>query len=811
MKRMVRRIILVFTGFFVAAGLLMAAGGGSVAQEPVEVDLQGWPMWPEPTIRINDLDINEPATFLSIGREIVPWPFFGPTTEGTDGYINLLGADLFFTIEEFTYDAQGRKSITAYRTVRPRVLPSDDLFMVLGNTTLAAGGLANEEIIEGYWDGVTLPGLQGVAVVPGYEGDWITYEEETDGETYLVEVANESFKADQTETPHEYLDDWKDFLVEAQHIGAGDFVFADSGHAPPQMIWPYDPWLYAYRTKTGYDSGPAAWADRYVCFWPTNQGALHAFEAYNVDIANSTPYVNRTWLAVPDSSFRQSVYHELRKAYGDGYKRLTVLDGPVTVRDVQINGVWKRIAVGTTGIGNKQLPKPQDAWTGLDQSEHDPSNGPPSVSDKGRVFGVYAFDVTDLEETATTGTLKSLWSVANVFYQTNEKTFSDYYVENNTGAAKADYAEYADMRFSVSKPLMGYTKDGSGDKTWHVIILGVDKDDRYLWLDVKPEDGSVRRSGYFVNAYTGNAETIESASYMEIGDLSAEEVENLFPSRILSAFPPPDSDYREPILSDVYVHLSNGGIYKWDLNPEETEPEWIVTLRSERGGEIAPPLTDFDISHLNGSTYLATNVLLRNVKGAAYLDTEALVILNLTEIEGLSLEERYTMKVPPGQEGTAATSKEDQPYLLVVQLELQHGVSTTESKTVLASPVFIDKRLFLAFYELSRQGMGKNPNYSMISRLYTFLFEPMMGAGNVQHLDEAEVVDGEILGDYFDLENLEAAMMFVDSLGNLVLLDSEGNVIGEPIPTGLELAQDEGGGTGPYSDPGVHLVYWKTS
>ena len=99
----------------------------------------------------------------------------------------------------------------------------------------------------------------------------------------------------------------------------------------------------------------------------------------------------------------------------------------------------------------------------------------------------------------------------------------------------------------------------------------------------------------------------------------------------------------------------------------------------------------------------------------------------------------------------------------------------------------------------------------MISRLYTMLFGSMMGSGNVQHLEEAEVVDGNIVGDYFDYSNVEAAMMFIDSLGNLVLLDSEGNVIGDPIPTGLDLAQGEGsGGSGESPNSGTTIVYWKT-
>jgi hypothetical protein len=796
--------------------VVFALGFSAVQTYAQSVDSGEWPMWPEPTQKINDsyYAIQEPATFLSIGREIVPWPFFGETTVDANNNLNIVGSDLFFTIEEFSYDGGGNRVITAYRTVSPNAGSGDDLFMVFGNSTIFSGDIDNEDILEGLdaGGGAILPGLKASSVFPEFVADWISYGEEPN----VIHVANESFISDFNADQYRFLNGWKTFLVQNLHIGDRDFFFADSGHAPPQMVWPFDSWLYEYRTKTGYSSGPSAWEDRYVCLWPTNQGSLQAFETYNVDVPDSVPYVNRKWLAVPNPSFRQSIYQQLRRVYSNNqYKRMTVLDGPVTIRDVQIGGQWKRIAVGTTGIGTKQTPKPQNAWTILQQSQYDPSTSVPAVSDKGRAFGLYAFDITGLGATATTAALESLWSVSNVFSQTSANSFSDIFVENNTGTAVSSYSAFADMRFSVSKPLMGYTKDANGNMTWHVIILGVDKQNRYLWLDLKPEDGSVRRSGFFINGFTGNPETLQAASFVDFGSFSGEDVENVFPSRILAAFPPPDSQYREPILSDVYVHLSNGAVYRWDLNPANTAPEWIVTLKSDQAGQIAPPVTDFDISYITDPetkevhTYFATNVLLRSVRGQASLDTESLVILDLKVISAMAVADRNTIRVPPGQDGSVVSSRN--PHILVVQLELNRGTSTTDSKTVLASPVFIDQRLFLAFYELSRQGQGQGGQSSMISRLYTMLFGSMMGSGNVQHLEEAEFVDGNIVGDYFDYSNVEAAMMFIDSLGNLVLLDSEGNVIGDPIPTGLDLAQSEGsGGSGPYSNPGTHIVYWKT-
>lgn len=801
-------------------GSLLGARASSAVD--VYVNAEKWPMWPEPYVRINERDITEPAMFLSIGREVVPWTYFGDTTVDSNNYVKLVGANFYVTVEKFTYDYEYDpeenkikkvKRILSYVTTPPTISDEDDLFMIAQNSHVDTTSVSDIAY-----------NLREIAVFPEYVSNWITYTVDSED----VQVANESFLADRSVDEYVYINDWKDFLVRdlaylnLPGVDSADVVYADSGHAPPQVVWPYDPWLFSFRAKTGYyaDEIPEKWKNRYVCLWPTNQGALHAYEVYNVEEPDSTPYASRTWLAVPEPSFRQAIYEQLKKAYGNDYMRFTVLDGPITIRDVKINGEWRRILVGVTGEGTKQLPKPQDAWTTLNQSDYDPTTSSPTLQNGGRVFGVYAFDITDLGETADTNTLKPLWSVTTVSYGTSAKVFSDYYPQNNTGADKSEYAAYANMLFSVSKPVIGYTRDENGNMKWHVVILGVEKPDannnhKYMWLDVDPQDGHVISQGYFYNPAKGDYEALEDASFVEEGDFTPEEVERAFPSRILPAFPPPDAEYQEPLLSDIYVQLSNGGLYRWNLLYEgsDANPKWIVTLKSERGDNIAPPLTDFDITHVYGDnpsayhTYFAGNVLLRNVSGNASLDTETLVILDLTELQSMSIEERSSVKVPPGQDGTVVSSKES--HILVVQLELQKGTSSTYSKNVLASPVFINNRLFLAIYEMSTKGQGNNPNYSEVSRLYVFNFAPLMGSGNVQQLQEAQVVDDQIEGDYFDVENVEAAMMFVDSLGNLVMLDQEGNVIGDPIPTGLTLNTDP-------PDPdldnrGVKLVYWKKS
>jgi len=819
-------------------------GAATSSAEVKIISADAWPMWPEPTIQINDLSIEEPATFLSIGREIVPWPYFGETTTSGE-YLNIVGGDLNFVIEEKVLSNDELLTIFHFKNAVEET-PENDLYFVMGNTTSKIGdtGLGNNDILEGDISFGEDAGLRGLSVIPEYVSDWIV---STDQYGNIAEelADNESLLKngdDSDSNDYDYLNDWKSFLTKDQNVGTEELFFADSGHAPPHMVWPFDPWLYQYRAVTGYEKDLfTSWPeDRYLCLWPTNQGALQAFEIYNVykdtprDITSGTnvPYVKRTWLTVPNPAFRQSIYHQLHKAFSN-YKRLTVLDGPVTVRDVELGDTkenWRRIAVGTTGIGTKQLPKPHNAWKKLNQIGTEYNNYPletdePTTSNglgNGRAFGVYAFDISELPTKESASELDALWSVSNVYYVTSSKSFHEFHVENKNeaetfqGTASGvttqeglDYGAYADLKFSVSKPLIGYTKNGD-NREWHVVILGVDQQNRYKWLDLDPANGSVKDFGYFVNEASNEKETLEDASFVSLGELSGEEVERLFPSRILSAFPPDDYEYREPLLSDIYVHLSNGAFYRWNLNDGDA-PEWLVTFKSERADEIAPPLTDFDITYTeSGDTFLATNVYLKNVPNdKAKHDTEGLLIANLTKLAEKTVSERETIRVPPGKEGTTFSS--DDQLLGFIQTELAHGAYDPESKTVLASPVFIANRLYLAFYEFSRK--GKSNNTTEISRLYSILFGRMMGSD--YKLESAEVVTGEdgeptIVGDYFDYSDQEAVMIIVDSEGNLVLFDASGQPIGDPIPTGLFFYADDGSGEDPFESEGVHTVYWKT-
>jgi hypothetical protein len=195
---------------------------------------------------------------------------------------------------------------------------------------------------------------------------------------------------------------------------------------------------------------------------------------------------------------------------------------------------------------------------------------------------------------------------------------------------------------------------------------------------------------------------------------------------------------------------------------------------------------------------MAANVVL-TFQGGSDHETEGLVVLNLSEIEKQTISDRGSgIKVPPGQDGDVVDSSND--YLLVLQLQLEKGAYTPESKTVLASPVFILERLYLAFYELNTKGKG-----SEVSRLYTLLFGGMMGQGKNQKLEEGTL---ENLKDLINLDDVEAAMMMIDSSGQLVLLDTSGNVLAT-LDTGLDPGSGGEGEGSEITGSGVSTVYWK--
>lgn len=752
-------------------------GGEAVSATYVNVSSDVWPTWPEPDSRIlPGIEVWEPATFLSIGRDVISWVYFG-TRPSNDGFVS---ADVNYLVKKTQTDS-------SIHTFEPTISDSDSLFVVLGNMALQSP--TNNEILAG------LRGSSGapIGVLPEYKDDWLRNNASV--------FPNEHFRNDQTWLN---LDDWRNFL---RGNYSASFKYADTGHAPPQIVWDVDPWLETFLANQY--TPPSTWAGRVVGIISTNQGTLQGFEVYPEE---SSPRAERKWVTIPNPAFRQSIFHILRKMYAGVFKRLTLLDGPFTVRDVEIDGVWKRILVGTTGLGTPQSVKPQNAWDKLNQAPGLLPQTTPATAivDKGRVFGVYAYDITSLTDTPTADTLKPAWSVTNVNFSHTGRTFSGLYPVNSSNDTDS-YNCYSSIKFSVSKPLIGYTytkntESGTTTRTWHSVLLGLDSSNRYRWIDGNIKDGKNLQNspdaGFFTRTEgTTQYETLPARIFLykdkTLGDiyLEPEGFEILYPSRILAAFPDPKYTTQEPLLSSIYIYLSNGSFYRWNLNDNEG-PKWIATFQNDKGAPMAP-LTDFDICYLNGSTYLAATVTF-TYNGASAHETSGMIVVNLSEVEAMDPEDRVFKKAPPGQDGTIVSSKED--HIMMVQLQGNNGAYTSDTKEVMASPVFIKEKLYLAYYEMSAKKKLD------MSRLYTFYFASKMGEGNVQKLEEYDGTN-ESTAEFYDLEDKRATNMFIDSKGNLVLIDEQGNAL-ITLPTGLQYT---GTGSGSAASPfnKMRVVYWK--
>lgn len=744
----------------------------SVIGSVSDTDLANWPTWPK---KARTTNVWEPATFTSIGRDTMAWVDFDPVSSNP----SMIKAGLFFLSKD--------PNSTIYRTVIPST-GSLVSFDVVWNTNTAP--------FPSNYDSQFLSNLRNNSILPVSKENWL----------------EGSF-------PNEFpiaSGGWPNFsLWESFFRGNSDFVFADTGHAPPVLSWAADPWLLAYKTKTGYNpiSALPDWysggKERIFAFLSTNQGVLNGFEVFE----SASPTIDRKWIFMPSIATRQAFYHNVQRALNGKYARLTPLDGPFTIRDVEnSSGNYRRILIGTTGVGTKQVSKPFYTWKDQGATKNPRAFSEPSMADLGRVFGVYALNITNPLAPS------QLWEKKNIEYSRSWK-------ESNgtikTGEKKdLDLAIGEDpLRFSVAKPLIGYTRV-AGARKWQAVILGVTKSGKYAWFVLDPMTGSILKDalgndmkGYFNGYYDGTSiyESLPTKSLF--GEAEPENWEDFYPSRILAAFPYGGT---EPVLSDVYIYLSNGSLFKWNLNavattqkPNEDKPRWIVTFAT-KDGDPAPPITDFDVSYIEStsgdiSTYFAVPVPL-SYNPAAH-DTVGLLAFNFDEIEALpsTSKDPKLLKGPPGM-NTAQLDTNDGGTTLTLQIQDKNGAITYDGQEMIASPVFILNRLYEAVY------LNKGSSGASVSMLYAINFKTIQdkikGNSSYKMGKGGTTVESLASEDYATIQGKEAISLMIDSQGNLVVLFADGST--KAIPTGLPPVEGVGGGN---QNPSykISLVYWKVN
>lgn len=718
--------------------------GGS---ETLEInDIPKWPIWPRKSL---DANVWEPYSFTSIGRDVVSWVTF----------------DLFSEDNPFFFVSDLRVIVRTGELTYARVSPNFDSFgqtykYIVENTLKAFPSTLGD----------ILGDLRNYAVIPSYMENWMTKTENELSEDYPNQDFDSSWFS---------FSGWMDFLR-----GDAGFELEDSGHAPPLPMWAEDNWLTFFVDK---NSVPSAWLNndgtgKIFIFLPTNQGVLSCFE---VSDDPNYPGATRVWSLTPFPAFQQAVYNQVYyHQNNDQFARLTLLDGPVYVHDLQDkNGNWKRILVGSTGLGTEQINKTGANWI----AEGSPSpGGSPAVTGDSQVFGIYAIDVTNPMNP------QPLWSITNInCIRAEDASVEELHVVSpGVNLETANFGAYENVDFMTSKPLIGFTETPGRVRTWHLLLVTINKNGQYLWINADPMTGEVITSGTF-NGFSG--ETVEALpSQLTYGY----NFEDWYPSRILAAYP---GQGGLPVLSDVYIYLSNGTFYSWDLNRYDwryvdsnaPEPSKIFNIYTNSGHTYpAPPITDFDIAYIGGETYLAATAPLDYPGWGSPHDTYGLVIINLTRIQ-------QEGKINLNTQGALGQSGDTKLRLMetgvaMVQLQTGKGGKAYDFEQLAASPIFANYYLYQALYSTE----------ATLSRLYTLDMGYVAGLsrskGNVGLPDDA----------YIDDPDNAFAAMFIDSQGNLVILDADGNVV--QVIEGVLDFSDVGSGTGSTGSTGVRTVYWKT-
>lgn len=705
-----------------------------------------WPVWPK---KAAVTGVWEPSSFLSVGRDVIAWVDFSALETNDQMY----KADLFTFI---------RTGDTSFTKRTPN-------FAASGQSAYYVPADARKPIPSTYIDDFA-GDLRTKAVLKEYKADWIP----------SGPYPNQNFNNGAT-----WLDfsAWVDFLKGSE----ANFYLADSGHAPPFLMWNSDNWMTTFVDPfVGKSSVPSAWTNadgtsKVFLFLPTNQGMLNTFEVSG----DTDPTVPRKWQYMPNPAFNQAIYHQVKQQEDGYYSRMTVLDGPISVHDVYVNNQWRRILVGTTGLGTQQENKPVAASIWNREGTTLPSGASPNtMPSPGRFFGLYALDVTNpLNPTP-------LWSVSRIAFTRDGETAVNqvsYDVQAGTEVTDSKYSGYSNLLYSVSRPLIGFTKNQDNTLEAHVVLVGINTANKYVWYDINATTGEIIATDTFKEGTTPES-------------LPADRpYEDWYPSRILSAYPKEPALYNYlPLLSDVYVYLSNGTFFKWNLQTGTKVPQKLFTVYTNEGHAApAPPITDFDISYVyvgdNLHTYLAATAPLEFPTGNPH-DTYGLFIVDLDRITPIA---DLNTQGALGQTGdTVARVLENGVAFVQLQTrdyEAGGGSNAYDFDTIAASPLFINNILYQAIYTTEGD----------VSRLYTLdMTQFRMDWGHGSGGRNPPLPEDAFL----DIENKEVAAMLIDSSGYLVLLDEEGNVIHRSESPVLDLGTGAGVGTG---TEGFRVVYWK--
>lgn len=374
-----------FSAMFALAALFAVFLGGIGLSAPTYTinNPANWPVWPQKSTSTVLLD---PVTSISIGREALAWMFFEDRLSA--GLSSTHFSDTFFKGSLITMVQVDPAS--ADFSPATNVFASDNIFFTLPSGDLSSLDLSPTHFAQ----------LAARSVLKVQDPNWATVT--TNGNSQSV--TNQMLDGTRIDSS------WLDFLKANWTTGA--FNLADSGHAAPLLVWKDNNWLirfvgdYAETASTDL----SAWNNKIALFQPTNQGMLYTFFLQK----GTSPTLNLSSGVMPPQSFVTAPYQYLQRTYdGNKYSRFTSLGGPVTVFDTEkSNNQWRRLLVGTTGVGTSFMNKPSDAWKKLSESTISSFSQPNGLTlSSGRLTGVYAIDVTNPSAP------RGLWSITKTFFR----------------------------------------------------------------------------------------------------------------------------------------------------------------------------------------------------------------------------------------------------------------------------------------------------------------------------------------------------------------------------------------------------------
>lgn len=801
------------------------------AQVGTGLQVDNWPLWPIKPSPPYDSIIFDPLSFTIVGsdRNYLSWSEPIPNDDNVWGGTVLL-SDLD-TSTVTTTDSDG-----VFPTSR-----SMGFWQDVAGTKQNLNQLTAEDI----------------GVLPRDVAEWVT----VSADTASVEVSNQ-------EVVGAWLSAWRNFLAGDDKGGGGLSYIGDTGHASPTMIYVDNIWIAdmpgyrSYKTflKTTYQS--EGWGEGIILV-PTNEGFLHAF---------ATEIFEEKWATIPFPGQALGYYQEARKVASgaDEEPRMNLLDGPLGFADIEgeEEGTWRRLVVGTAGTGLTLENKSAGYYSieyladeGFGTTEALAANLTDQYAPKTRnnphFWGIYAVNLADNgSDNVAPSDPELLWSVSTVYFEEDSTEKGAVFV-NGTRYDRSsedldDYQGFRDIRLSCARPVIGVTEGDDGNRQWHVVFVGITHEEEFHLYDLDAETGEILEDinlgNFKTNVYKDGAGTTDSI--LGLDDLSStlkvslsevvwnERFEWKFPTRIGALAKDRIRDvtpdnlstvqlYRTPLLKEVFVHLSNGALYRWDVSkePSSTNPVLVALsvyqsdfsdpdpesddVADQKDVFVAGPSTqDFDGTYLEVlpeererefHRFLALPLKGGDSSDGKKIDLRALVVLdvdNIVESGEVFLISQSNTWTSFGQ-GNKDRVDYAGDYGWSVPLaagDANDGKYWNEVLTV-SAPVFLDGHIILAGYQPPEDGESDHTSW-----IYNLDAQP----------DDNQVIVNQQTP-YFDTEFVGGATINnsgPDGQARIFVGTSTGTTVSQDIEG---VRWETGVGSGTSGSDAMQILYWKTN